>query len=1043
MAESVLTAPWLQEFQTSSAKLQSKDHFVQGDAGTEIFDAWYKQAVQYAKGTLNGGSLAIAHCTKDALNHLLAFQYPGLLTNSRTDDFVVRSLMESIRKIIGIFIAKPKFHPIITSQDRIIVNWIVENGIPFLQGGSVKNGVPKSNKIEFLKTLKIVLDLGHFLKETAPQIFPDTPFTIDMNILLPTATNPGLDQIHRSAALDVLNAYGKLRPLEVIRSLSVYSTDGLALEPMWNNGAIKDSKCVEALIERVHKSTSSSLGSNFPQELMFSIHQAIKSRSINVPNHINELISLLRACDASKSLYKEGESERSQEMIECLHSMLSEYPDSIPLLTLALNPLTQESLTNVAGLGDKFSPDTWLKFLLPFLNKEISRMSLQGVSGNMLEQEIIDFVRECVRIFYINKDQVPPYALGSSLFSTILEAIRHGYIETERFPALAAMVCASHFEEGSLKWLEAALSPAICHTHKISRAIYEILMRLLGVYDDADALPAGSIQQQHVLKIICETATGPAFAFLTDLSKNSTAFMIEQEEMIRQALFSVQRVVEKMVSNRQVELELLGTITDFLRQLALIITPANATLLFDLTLRSMALSPLGNTTAYSDETLCMIIEKVPNGVPLSLPAVEEALRSAGPQTRYALTEFVPHLCLQDKDSTVRAQALRVLAKRPDMLPSYAEWIIKSCVKNTKIMYHDGELDLHDNELAIAGAPLLGLLAIVHPPAIHESLRLLCAASDVTAKNDSLNLPNQTVVNAISRIATESNQMKLTNYVISTEGIKLLPRLEKLSPAWKSFTQQLIDNGIIKNTIVGYSVAINSTKLTDQPHLMNENETIVNDMKRLFESGDVLGAIRICYQMQSISPNLWEREGKRFLTGTLLTAAVSLLPNPLLDSSGRPLFSEQHLVDYERYIAVMHELQTLFMLECEQILQLSARISDLNTAMIERFLSVRDIAGARKWLRSHNIHDPALFMLIDRVEIQNRTSDRDLPILHPPKHVQLEPLNVQSQTQWEGIHALQVAHGKPVPSIKQGVSGIWQPLPPIPKSNEAQIGRAHV
>jgi hypothetical protein len=40
-------------------------------------------------------------------------------------------------------------------------------------------------------------------------------------------------------------------------------------------------------------------------------------------------------------------------------------------------------------------------------------MSLQGVSGNMLEQEVIDFVRECARIFYINKDHTPSVQLGT------------------------------------------------------------------------------------------------------------------------------------------------------------------------------------------------------------------------------------------------------------------------------------------------------------------------------------------------------------------------------------------------------------------------------------------------------------------------------------------------------------------------------------------------------------------------------------------------------------------------------------------------------
>lgn len=128
-------------------------------------------------------------------------------------------------------------------------------------------------------------------------------------------------------------------------------------------------------------------------------------------------------------------------------------------------------------------------------------------------------------------------------------------------------------------------------------------MRLLGVFNDADAPPSNANQQQLVLKTVAETATGPAFSFLLDLCKSNSAFMVEQEVMIQLALFSVQKVVDKMVQNRSVEVELLGTVTELLRGFAIIITPGNANLLFDLTLKAMALSPLGNTTAYrSGET---------------------------------------------------------------------------------------------------------------------------------------------------------------------------------------------------------------------------------------------------------------------------------------------------------------------------------------------------------------------------------------------------------------------------------------------------------
>jgi hypothetical protein len=450
---------------------------------------------------------------------------------------------------------------------------------------------------------------------------------------------------------------------------------------------------------------------------------------------------------------------------------------------------------------------------------------------------------------------------------------------------------------------------------------------------DADAPASNTQQQQQVLKTIAETATAPSFAFLTELCKTSSAFMAEQEGMIQLALFSVQKVLDKMIQNRAVELETLGTITEMLRAFAFLVTPANASLLFDLTLRAMALSPLGNTTAYSDETLCRIIEKVPSDMPLSLPAVEEALRSAGPETRYGLADFVPHLCLQDKDPIVRAQALRVLTRRPDMLPAYSDFIIKACTP-APVPSHDGELNLHDNELAVAAAPLLSSLAIFHPPAIGDCLRLLLEAAAISARNDARSVPENAVVEGMNRVVQESNKLKLIQFAASTEGIKMLGKVEKLSPEWKNFVHRLVQQGILKVTIVGYAAGTLPNEIN--PDTLEEDH-IIAEVRRVFTEGDVLLALRLCSQLQSSAPNLFEKEGKTLLNTTLLPAAGDLLPVPTVDKSGKPIFKEEDLNNYDKVMAIMQEIQTLFLMESEQALQMSARISDLNTSMVERYL----------------------------------------------------------------------------------------------------------
>ncbi len=98
--------------------------------------------------------------TKEALSHLLANHIPTFLTNSRTDDYVVKSLMENFRKIISIFVTKPKFHALIITEDaKPLINWLAEIVIPMLQAGALRSGVPKPNRIEFLKSIRGLLGM--------------------------------------------------------------------------------------------------------------------------------------------------------------------------------------------------------------------------------------------------------------------------------------------------------------------------------------------------------------------------------------------------------------------------------------------------------------------------------------------------------------------------------------------------------------------------------------------------------------------------------------------------------------------------------------------------------------------------------------------------------------------------------------------------------------------------------------------------------------------------------------------------------------------
>ena len=112
----------------------------------------------------------------------------------------------------------------------------------------------------------------------------------------------------------------------------------------------------------------------------------------DVDSHASDMARVLRVCDfAAKSLYQErgslhAEKERRNNSLR-QWVLLETYPDSGDLLDLILNPLTLEGLSTVAGISDRFSAETWTKWLLPFIMRQMNKMSLRGISGGKLSKK--------------------------------------------------------------------------------------------------------------------------------------------------------------------------------------------------------------------------------------------------------------------------------------------------------------------------------------------------------------------------------------------------------------------------------------------------------------------------------------------------------------------------------------------------------------------------------------------------------------------------------------------------------------------------------
>jgi len=160
---------------------------------------------------------------------------------------------------------------------------------------------------------------------------------------------------------------------------------------------------------------------------------------------------------------------------------------------------------------------------------------------------------------------------------------------------------------------------------------------------------------------------------------------------------------------------------------------------------------------------------------------------------------------------------------------------------------------------------------------------------------------------------------------------------------------------------------------------------------------------------------------------ILPQTMQLLPNPLLDVNGRPIFTDKHLEQYDVTMPIMLEIQSLFMEEAESVLQISQRIVDLNAAMVQNFLKYNNPHGARTWLKTHLVHDPMLALTIDRFEIEKATSST-VPLfpINVSGRPKLQPVFQPSTASWNAIHALHGGNSIPINSTSPM-------MPSFPKS----------
>lgn len=462
----------------------------------------------------------------------------------------------------------------------------------------------------------------------------------------------------------------------------------------------------------------------------------------------------------------------------------------------------------LVGISESFEEPTWLGTLLPFLRKTLATMSLSGVSGEQLDQEVINLLREVCRVYYINHDRLASTELGYNVFFTIVQAMRHGYFETERFTEILAMVVVYHLKAGqmdALQWLPHMLLPSISHNYKTTKAIHEALMIICGLETSSFGVETSSsvrINDHEVIEMVCialsPLRTNAADEFWKNLFLNFGHFVDGQPKASVKLLHSIKCEVDSMIKAGAVDLTRIASLTELLSAIVIHGLPDHQLpFLFELTVKAMVLHPDG-ASLYSQDMLAKIVQDVEaynEPSKLSQYALMEALAYFGPRLRVSIARIAPHLCLADQDAQVRATAMESMLSRDfkHLIASSAGDIFQACDYGTIVERpsEDGseKIGLQSFMLGSALCPLLAELCIQNPRHLGECVLRILSTETVCAENNLMHEPIQ-VTAALDRIAEYVPSDHLKQFLRSMDGNPLFSALSRLSGNWNTVVNSL-------------------------------------------------------------------------------------------------------------------------------------------------------------------------------------------------------------------------------------------------------------
>ncbi|EGC37166.1 hypothetical protein DICPUDRAFT_30729 [Dictyostelium purpureum] len=812
---------------SSLHELNFQTNDINCDLPEEVFKNWYQFAISYVESlnsntVTNDMELEIILSIKVVLNFMIDKEI--LLNSSKYDDGVFRKYLEQFRKVLTILLSKPKFTMLFVSrfEQGPSTNFIkdqIKNSLQILIN-SIQRASTLSKKMEILNSIQSIVDIGN--KLTAINLCIDFYFN-SINIIQPLilfANSLDHGEVLRNLSIKILSNLPKDQyKSDILKQLSLVSTDSLTLNYFWSNDGIFDKESISILQNRIPPSSK-----EFGDKVLLSIKTAIDTNYIDILSKKNneetiekilkiifdfiDIYSIKISLQDKLKAYSTDDYQSPYEVLDVFESLMGQLPNNrniIKKLFSSLGPI-EGSLNCILNSSKKFTKETWSSELLPILRDQIDLMKFQGVSGIQREQTVVDCVRECARLFYLDN----PKSLTSEntdidqftniLFFTIIEAIRHGY----NLQILCSIIILNHLPS-SIGWFSQIVNGSICYNLKTSRFIFDIFLQLLGFTEVEESQTIQSLKVDHMQPIFHQLVSLPnpvAFALISTCLKFKQAkqFLIDNPLLVNTLIQSIRVFITELNSNNVASLDRdhAESITELIKNLFPIVHPGDSNFLFSISLKVLLLVPKGMPSSYGDEELSKLINRIPLNVPLSLSDVELGLEILGTESKSALCNFSPNYCILDKNEAVRSSALQVLSRRPDLVKDNIPQIINSIKTSNNSIY--------EMELLLSASPIMPIIFDIDRSYTLECLDILYKTIKQSALRDSMNHPNVIAIQNTEYIINRITQDDIIKYIgKSSLLISILLKLKKFSTSIRLVYKDLRKKGYINDRLKENSI----------------------------------------------------------------------------------------------------------------------------------------------------------------------------------------------------------------------------------------------